>query len=137
MNPSEKPLPHVRALAHLGDAVYELWVREQAISRYQKNVDLHRYTTSLVNAKVQGMLLERLLPALSDAELDIVRRAQNIPVSTGRRANQSLHRKATAFEALVGYWYLVHPGQLPQNKAKTLDLLRQISDDCAFKPNRS
>jgi ribonuclease-3 family protein len=90
----------------LGDAVYELWVREEAICHSDKSQDLHRFTTARVNADTQARLLEELSPTLSELEMDLIRRAQNMPVPASRRSNQAIYRKATAFEALVGWWYL-------------------------------
>ncbi len=123
MNPSQ-PLPHPRALAHLGDAVYELWIREEAILHHDKSAALHRYTIERAKADTQAGLLEALLPGLNETELDIVRRAQNMPVTSHRRNQQNAYRKATGFEALVGYWYLASPETLPQ---KRLDVLQQLA----------
>jgi ribonuclease III family protein len=125
MNPSE-PVPHPRALAHLGDAVYELWIREAAITQFQKNVDLHRFTASRVKAQTQCQLLERILPTLNTDLEALVKRAQNIPVPVGRRSSQAVYRKATAFEALVGYWYLYQPDALEEYKAQIFRFLNEI-----------
>lgn len=118
-----KPPLHPRVLAHLGDAVYELWVREAAVAHHHSVHDLHRYTTQRVKAQTQADLLEALTLSLTNEEQDLVRRAQNMPVTTGRRSNQALHRKATALEALIGYWYLSDPEKLPNRKAHLLGLL--------------
>jgi ribonuclease III family protein len=137
MSQSEKPLPHARALAHLGDAVYELWVREAAVSQFQKSDDLHRYTVQRVKAEAQGGLLDHLLPSLSEAESDLVRRAQNMPVTTSRRSNQAVHRKATAFEALIGYWYLAAPEALAQRKSEIMIRLEDIYKTASLEPGGS
>lgn len=113
-------VPHPRALAHLGDAVYELWVREAAIALSDKSDILHRYTTNRVKAATQSQLLETLFDTLPPDEQAIVKRARNLPVPTGRRSNQGVYRQATAFEALVGYWYLFRANDLPDLKAKVL-----------------
>lgn len=123
----KKPLPHPRALAHLGDAVYELWVRELALTQASDHTkELHRYTTKRVNASVQAALLSELLPMLSDEELALVKRAQNMPVSTGRRSNQATHRRATAFEALIGYWHLTGLGNIGLRKQQILTGIEKI-----------
>ena len=36
----------------------------------------------------------------------MARRARNLPIPVGRRAIQAVYRQATAFEVLIGYWYL-------------------------------
>jgi ribonuclease III family protein len=125
MNPL-LPLPHPRALAHLGDAVYELWVRETAITFEGSNHDLHRYTIKRVNAEIQSKLLEVLLPSLPEDVQALVKRAQNMPVPSSRRSNQSIYRKATGFEALIGYWYLQEFDTLEAKKKQVLQLLEQI-----------
>ena len=51
-------------------------------------------------------MLELLSYLLNEEELDILRRARNIKTSSQRRINQTLHRNATAFEAVLGYLYI-------------------------------
>ncbi len=111
----------------MGDAVYELWIREDAIARFQKSNDLHRFTTARVKAETQAKLLDALLPTLPETVRELVKRAQNLPVPPARRSNQALYRKATAFEALVGYWYL-HDPNLKQYQATILSLLASWFD---------
>ena len=59
-----------------------------------------------MNAQFQNDLLELLSSLLNEEELDILRRARNIKTSSQRRINQTLHRNATAFEAVLGYLYI-------------------------------
>jgi len=96
----------LRNLAHLGDSVYELFIREFTITQTQNIKKLHKLTVSYVNAEFQAQLLEKIEPELSEKEADIVRRGRNIAVTTAKRINHKLHRIATAFEALLGYLYL-------------------------------
>ncbi len=96
----------IRNLAHLGDSVYELFVREFTISHDVNIKNLHKLTVSYVNAEFQAELLEKIEPELTEKELDIVRRGRNLATTTARRVNHKLHRIATAFEALLGYLYL-------------------------------
>ncbi len=104
---------HPRALAHLGDSVYELWIREIAIQCCQHQVDaLHRFSTERAQASFQVDLLHWLMPQLNETEQDVVRRARNMATPTSRRKAQALHRQATGFEALFGYWYLFAPERL-------------------------
>lgn len=109
----------------MGDAVYELWIREEAIVQYQKSAELHRYTTLRVKAETQSRILEELLPHLPDEMVRLVKSAQNMPVPGGRRSNQALYRKATALEALIGYWYLREPENLPLHREQILQLLNK------------
>ena len=104
----------LRNLAHLGDSVYELFVREYTISQTQNIKKLHKLTVSLVNAEFQANLLEQIENILSEEELEIVRRGRNIPVTTSKRINHKLHRVATAFEALLGWLYLNDKSRLEE-----------------------
>ena len=97
---------HLRAYAHIGDAVYEVFIREKVIEHTSNSKKMHDLTTKYVKAEFQIEALEFLMPELSEEEAEIVRRARNMPSTTFRRANQSLHRQATAFEALLGYNYI-------------------------------
>lgn len=99
----------IRAYAHLGDAVYEVFVREKAIMLTSNAQKLHKITVSFVNAEFQTEILaeiEKKEGLLNEDETDIIRRARNLTVTTARRTNQKIHRQSTAFEALIGYLYL-------------------------------
>lgn len=96
----------IRTYAYIGDAVYEVFVREKTIFLTSKPADLHKITSSVVKAEFHAELLEKIQDFLNEEEKEIVRRARNLSVTTARRTNQSLHRLSTAFEALIGYLYL-------------------------------
>lgn len=97
---------NLKCCAHLGDAVYELYIREKIIYLTTNLSKLHKINTDLVRASYQCELLEYIEPHLSEKELELVRRGRNIPSSSARRINQSLHRLATGFEVLIGYLHL-------------------------------
>lgn len=105
---------NLKGCAHLGDAVYELYIREKVIYKTPNLARLHKLNTDLVNAAYQCGLLEYLEPHLNEEEKEIVRRGRNIPSSSARRINQSLHRIATGFEALIGYLYLYNKERLDE-----------------------
>ncbi|MGN0018532.1 MAG: ribonuclease III domain-containing protein [Candidatus Gastranaerophilaceae bacterium] len=96
---------NLRNYAHLGDAVWELFVRENIIEQCQNPKDLHKQTTTKVNCSYQASMLSKIESELTEEEEDLKRRARNMPVPIARRNNQSEYRQATAFEALIGYWY--------------------------------
>ncbi|EKE03268.1 MAG: hypothetical protein ACD_20C00225G0012 [uncultured bacterium] len=106
-----KDLP-IRAYAHIGDAVYELYAREKTVLLSSKVDKLHKYTISIVNAEFQVHLLNSMQDFMTDEEKDIVRRARNLQVTTAKRCNHTIHRLSTAFEALIGYLYLNNPERL-------------------------
>lgn len=100
-------LPHPRALAFLGDAVFELHLRKLAVSKgFSQSKDLHDFTTRRARAGMQVHLLQQLKPFLTEAEQDLVRQGRNVGVSSARRSEQSAHRQATGFEALIGALFL-------------------------------
>ena len=96
----------IRSYAYIGDAVYEVFVREKTIFLTSKPDKLHNITSSVVKAEFHAELLEKIQDFLNEEEKEIVRRARNLSVTTARRTNQVLHRLSTAFEAIVGYLYL-------------------------------
>ena len=106
---------HPRALAYVGDAVYELHVRELALAQgIQVAGDLHKFTIRRAKADFQVGLLSVLDAHLTDAEREVLRQGRNVTVSVARRANQALHRQASGFEALIGHWHLNAPARLQE-----------------------
>lgn len=120
MSNSFQNLPHARALAFLGDAVFEIFLREMAVQQnLSQSKDLHGYTTARAKATAQVALLHQLKSTLSEDELEIIRQGRNVGVGSNRRAEQAAHRQATGFEALLGALYLTNSERLQQ-------LLQQI-----------
>ncbi|MEB3222446.1 MAG: ribonuclease III domain-containing protein [Candidatus Sericytochromatia bacterium] len=102
----------VRALAYLGDAVYELHVRGLALREAAAQVEaLHKATVARVSAPSQAQLAQRLLPHLSEQEAAIFRRGRNHKGASGpRHASAHDYRLSTALEAVLGYVYLTQDG---------------------------
>ena len=90
---------NLRNYAYLGDAVWELFVREITILKTQNANELHKITIERVNAKFQHGILVKIQSYLTKEELSIMRRSRNLPVPVARKYNQSDYRMATAFEA--------------------------------------
>lgn len=105
---------NIKNYSHIGDAFWELYVREKTIFMTENLKKLHEYTVSFVNASFQTKLLNDLKEHLTNDEKDLVRRAGNIKTSTARRINRNLHRTATEFEVLLGYCYLHDKERLNQ-----------------------
>jgi len=117
-NPNDLPM---RSYAHIGDAVYELFVREKVVFLTSKAEKLHKLSVLFVNAKYQAFLLDKIQDVLTEQEKDIVRRARNLPVTTAKRVNQKMHRQSTAFEAVIGYLYL-------NDKSRLTEVFQYIND---------
>ncbi|UJF33662.1 Mini-ribonuclease 3 [Paenibacillus hexagrammi] len=106
--PSKSPnLLSPLVLAYIGDAVYEVYIRQYVISlaNHRPN-QLHKMSTQFVSAKAQAKLLEALIPQLTEEELDIVKRGRNAKSgTTAKNADVLEYRHSTAFECLIGYLY--------------------------------
>lgn len=96
----------LRNYAHIGDAVWEVFVREYTIYKTSNSKLLHKITTDRVRASFQMKMLEFITPNLNDDELELMRRARNLPIPVARKSIQHEYRLATAFEVLIGFWYL-------------------------------
>lgn len=96
------------ALAHVGDAVYELLIRSMLAARGPSAVqDLHRKTVSHVRAEAQAVSARRLLPFLEEEEVAVYRRGRNCRVhGIPQHANPAEYHSATGLEALFGWLYL-------------------------------
>lgn len=96
------------ALAHLGDAVYELLVRTYLCAHGKATgKGMHRAAVELVRAPKQAELSAHILPLLTAEEEDVFRRGRNANVnSIPRSADRAQYQKATALEALFGWLYL-------------------------------
>lgn len=96
------------ALAFVGDAAFELFVRERLVCMGNRPVNkLHRLSVEQVCASAQAESTEKLLPILTDEEKEILRRGRNAHTNhVPKNAEVSQYHAATAFEALFGYLYL-------------------------------
>lgn len=117
------------ALAYLGDAVYELWVRSHLLDLgYTKVRELHKVAISYVRATTQASLLHRILPELDQVEQQVVLRGRNTKGGHPKNVDVITYRHATAFEALVGYWHL-------EGKVERMEwAFRQVSELLQEKP---
>lgn len=96
------------ALAYLGDAVYELAIREHVLSKgnYRQNI-LHKRSVAYVSAKAQASIIKALESSLSDEELEIVKRGRNTKGHAAPKNTEVMqYRYSTGFESLIGYLYL-------------------------------
>ena len=95
------------ALAFLGDAIYEDFVRERLVRRGRcagRADVMHRRAVVFVRASAQAEAVRAIMPELSEAEQRIVLRARNHRIATKpKNADAATYKWATAFEALLGY----------------------------------
>lgn len=115
---------NIKNYAHIGDAVYEVFIRERTIIMTSNLKRLHELTVHYVNAAFQTELLEKIMPSLTDKEKDLARRARNIPTSTARRIDRALHSSATSLEVVLGYNYIHNK----ERYSELCSLMEQIID---------
>lgn len=95
-------------LAYIGDGVYELIIRTILVKKGNCPVNrLHKKASSLVKAGAQSAIMEVIEEELTPEELSVYRRGRNAHSPTmAKHATMADYRKATGFEALMGYLYL-------------------------------
>ena len=96
------------ALAHVGDAVFELLVRQELCCvKAAPMRDLHRLTVARVNAPAQAARMEKLLPLLTPEELTVYKRGRNAHTHQApKSASPGQYARATGLEALFGWLWL-------------------------------
>lgn len=97
-------------LAFIGDSVYDLVIRTLIVEQGNTHAGLlHKRCSQLVKAEKQAAMIEGLLPLLSEEETAVYKRGRNTKIgSKARSASMAEYKRATGFEALVGYLYLAH-----------------------------
>ena len=109
-------------LAYLGDAIYELYVREFLVNNGLCKVkDLQKKSVDYVSAYNQAKIVDKLLNNnfLSDDEIDIVKRARNAHSHASKTTDIITYKKATGLEALIGYLYI-------NNKKRLDEVMKEI-----------
>lgn len=114
------------ALAYMGDAVYEVYIRHHLLSTGNvKPNKLHQLSKSFVSAKSQAAQLEALIEKdfFSEEEIAVIKRGRNAKSGTvPKNTDVQTYRHSTAFEALIGYLYL-------QGDIKRInEIIREILD---------
>ena len=97
-------------LAYIGDAIYDLVIRSVVVERANRSAnDLHKKTIRYVKAETQAKMILALSEELTLEEEAIYKRGRNAKSHTmAKNASMSDYRKATGFEALMGYLYLTN-----------------------------
>lgn len=121
---------NVIALAYMGDAVYEVYIRKLLIKRGFLKVDrLHREAIKYVRASSQSYgikVLSKREGFLTDEELEVFRRGRNHKQTVSKKAKKNSNpiddKMATALEAMLGYIYL------KGDEKRLLEVLEKIVD---------
>ncbi|EOS21965.1 hypothetical protein C806_04107 [Lachnospiraceae bacterium 3-1] len=95
-------------LAYIGDGIYDLVIRSMMVGKGNAHVnDLHRRTSQLVKAHAQSQMIGILQPELTEEEFAVYKRGRNAKSFTmAKNSTVADYRRATGFEALMGYLYL-------------------------------
>lgn len=95
-------------LAYIGDAIFELVIRTVLVERKNTQAEkLHKAATKIVKAETQALMAEAIKEELTEEELAVYKRGRNAKaVTRAKNATMSEYRRATGFEALMGYLYL-------------------------------
>jgi len=98
------------ALAYLGDAVFEKYVRLHLLQSGKVKVNqLHREATKYVSARAQAKIIHTFIDkqVLSEEETAVLKRGRNAKSgSVPRNTDVQTYRYSTAFEAVLGYLFL-------------------------------
>lgn len=145
-------LMNTSALAFLGDAVYELYIRDFMVNAGMIDPDaMHKACTKYVRAESQAAAIKEMMKSdsdyvpsksedqdnnpggsfLTEEEIALVKRARNHKTpNRSRSAGPVEYKLATAFEALVGYYYLKNDsarlGEIMQHAA---GIIAGLDDD--------
>ena len=96
-------------LAYIGDAVYEVIIRTIIVERANKAAnELHKKAVKFVQAGTQAAMITVLQDILTEDEIAVFKRGRNAKSNTSaKNASITDYRKATGFEALIGFLYLM------------------------------
>ena len=105
---SEKDFKEISplVLAFVGDGVHTLFVRDEVVKGGTWS-GFHKMSSAKCNAKAQSLKLDALQNLLNEQEQDITRRARNAKThNIAKNSDIETYKKATSYEALLGYLYL-------------------------------
>ena len=95
-------------LAYIGDCIYDLIIKSLVINEGNRQVQkLHQKTSSYVQASAQSKMMRTMQEHLTEEEHAVYKRGRNAKSYTSaKNASISDYRRATGFEALMGYLYM-------------------------------
>ncbi|MCL2398905.1 MAG: ribonuclease III [Defluviitaleaceae bacterium] len=114
-----------QCLAYMGDAVFELHVRQRLLSNGNRPVNiLNKQARQYVSATAQAKMYHHISPFLTPDEQAVMRRGRNLhSESKSKNANTSDYRHATGLETLFGYLFVIDQ---PDRLATIFELCMEI-----------
>ncbi len=95
-------------LAFLGDAVHTQFVREHIVLSHTYSAGaMHKESAKFCSAIAQSKTFDKIVETLTELEKEFAMRARNAKNShVAKNASLIDYKKATAYEALIGFLYL-------------------------------
>ncbi len=114
----------MQTLAFIGDSVYNVYIRSYLASLSNEKAGiLHGKSIKYVSARGQSKTIDAIYDELSEEEKLIYKRGRNTNIHTvSKNVDVIEYKKATGFEALIGYLYL-------NKQIQRLDYIVSISID--------
>ncbi len=111
--------------AYIGDAVYELEVREYLISKGMTRIDrLHKEAIKFTSAVAQSSAMKQMLESLSKEYTKAYKLGRNSSAKQGKKSASMIDYKiATGLESLVGYLYMKDPNEMKDFVRKIIDVV--------------
>lgn len=96
-------------LAFIGDAVYNVYIRTYLVAKANENTGkVHFKSINYVSAKAQSYIIDNISEKLDENEILIYKRGRNTNINNvSKNVDVVSYKKATGFEALIGYLYLI------------------------------
>lgn len=113
----------ILSLSFIGDAVHTLFVRDRVLKSSNLLAgDYHTKCIKFCNAGGQAKAFDELLSFFTEEEQEVARRARNAKSHKAKNSSIENYKKATAFEAIIGYLYLLN------NKERLNEILEKSFD---------
>jgi len=109
--------------AYLGDAVFELEVRQHLISTGMTRINrLHKTAIKFTSAVAQSTAVKKILDELSEEELRFYKLGRNSGARQAKKTASMIdYKMATGLESLVGYLYLNNPERMKELVKKIIE----------------
>lgn len=114
LSPTEVRMLAPAALAYIGDAVYELFVRRSCLLPPTRLRTYHQQVVSYVRAESQANIVRSWHDHLTLQERTVFKQGRNAASGGPKRIDLETYQCATGFETLIGYLYLTNPSRLEE-----------------------
>lgn len=117
-------------LAYIGDAVYEMKIREYLIDKGLTKVgELHQNAIQYTQANSQALAaLKMTTDFYTEKEIDIFKRGRNQSAShKPKNTDVQTYNQSTGFEAVIGYLYLDKSFErVDEVIARTIEIINEL-----------